>query len=312
MNIARYLAFAGYYRLSQPFRAKRLARLQRRGRVPISVLFYHRVADWCPNPWTISNIAFKRQIQWLQENYEIVSLAEAQRRIAQGTNDRPTVCITFDDGYADNFDFALPLLLRDKIPFAYFVATQHVIKGLPFLHDVHAGNALRPNNPEELQVLADARVEIGSHTTSHASLGPATSENVLQHEIIGSKHELEDLIGREVRYFAFPFGMPGNLTTEAFRIAYAAGYAGVCSAYGAYNFPGGDPFHLRRIHGDPQFMRFKNWLTLDPRKLRRRDAFDPGKYQTEQPRNEEGEERENGGMRGWWNKRNPVRQTRSQ
>ena len=43
----------------------------------------------------------------------------------------------------------------------------------------------------------------------------------------------------------------------AFRVAYEAGYDGVCSAYGGYNFPGDDPFHLRRIHADPEFIRLQ-------------------------------------------------------
>ena len=51
-------------------------------------------------------------------------------------------------------------------------------------------------------------------------------------------------------------------------MAKKAGYAGVCSAYGGYNFPGDDPFHLQRIAGDGTMIRLKNWVTLDPRKLR--------------------------------------------
>jgi hypothetical protein len=46
-----------------------------------------------------------------------------------------------------------------------------------------------------------------------------------------------------------------------------AGYRGVCSAYGGYNFPGDDAFHLQRIHGDAEMIRLKNWITMDPRKL---------------------------------------------
>ena len=41
----------------------------------------------------------------------------------------------------------------------------------------------------------------------------------------------------------------------------------VCSAYGDYNFPGDDPFHIRRIHVD-DMLRLKNWGTIDPRRLR--------------------------------------------
>ena len=80
-----------------------------------------------------------------------------------------------------------------------------------------------------------------------------------------------------------PYGTPDKMSQEAFRVACLAGYEGVCSAYGAYNFPGQDPFHIRRIHADLEFVRFKNWMTFDPRKLRQRDSFDPGDYRLPDP-----------------------------
>jgi hypothetical protein len=49
------------------------------------------------------------------------------------------------------------------------------------------------------------------------------------------------------------------------QIAKAAGYEAVCSAFGGYNFPGGDAFHLRRIHADEGMIRLKNRVTVDPR-----------------------------------------------
>jgi hypothetical protein len=63
------------------------------------------------------------------------------------------------------------------------------------------------------------------------------------------------------------------LNAEAFRLARRAGYQGVCSAYGGYNWPGEDAFHLQRIHADPDMLRLKNWLTFDPRKQRRTERF---------------------------------------
>src|SRR6476620_271517 len=77
---------------------------------PVQILFYHRVADDCPNDWTMSTRSFARQIRWLRSRFDIVSLSEAQTRISCGRNQRPTACITFDDGYADNRRFAIPLL----------------------------------------------------------------------------------------------------------------------------------------------------------------------------------------------------------
>ena len=84
-----------------------------------------------------------------------------------------------------------------------------------------------------------------------------------------------------MRYFAFPYGQHENLSADAFRVAVDAGYDGVCSAYGGYNFPGDDPFHIRRIHADPELIRLKNWLTVDPRKLEMQNDFDPGDYRAD-------------------------------
>ena len=85
---------------------------------------------------------------------------------------------------------------------------------------------------------------------------------------MAAKEELETVLGRPVRYFAFPYGLSDNLNPAAFALAKEAGYAGVCSAYGGFNFPGDDPFHLQRIPVSDDMIRLKNWVTLDPRKLR--------------------------------------------
>jgi peptidoglycan/xylan/chitin deacetylase (PgdA/CDA1 family) len=243
------------------------------------VLFYHRVADDHANDWTISSRAFAKQIAWLRRRFDVVSLAEAQQRIASGRNRVPTACITFDDGYADNMRFAAPHLINRQIPFTYFVSTNHVLGGQPFPHDVKAGQPIAPNSSAEIRELASAGVDIGGHTRSHADLGRHLPEAKLIDEIAGCKRALEQVIGREVRYFAFPYGLHANLSAAAFQAAYDAGYEGACSAYGGYNFPGDDPFHLRRFHADPEFIRFKNWLTIDPRKLNSHRDFDPGDYQ---------------------------------
>jgi peptidoglycan/xylan/chitin deacetylase (PgdA/CDA1 family) len=215
---------------------------------------------------------FARQISWLERRFEVVGLQEAQRRIASGKNHVPTACITFDDGYADNLDFAIPLLLGRGLPFTYFVCSDHVRKRLPFPHDVAAGVTLAPNRAEDLRQLAAWGVEIGAHTRTHADLGKLTGES-LRKEIVDSKREIERITGQPVRYMAFPYGLHENLSTEAFRVAREAGYLGVCSAYGGYNFPGHDPFHLERFHADCEFVRFRTWLGVDRRKRRLVNSF---------------------------------------
>ncbi len=116
--------------------------------------------------------------------------------------------------------------------------------------------------------------EIGAHTRNHTDLGAIDDEGVLYDEIVGARNELADAIESPVDYFAFPFGRHANLSDRAFHIARDAGLHGACSAYGNYNLPGADPFHIQRIHGDPELIRLKNWLTIDPRKLGRTQAYD--------------------------------------
>jgi len=255
-----------YYHGTLPLRRWVNQRALARGRAPVIVLFYHRVADDTPNDWTISNALFTWQVEWLAEHFDLVSLAEAQRRVAAGSNTRPAVSLTFDDGYADNCHHALPLLIKRRIPCTYFVTTRHVIEGRPFAHDVAAGQPLRPNSPAELRALAAAGIEIGAHTRTHPDLGTITDPAVLEEEIAYGREELQQLVQQEVRYFAFPYGLHANLSEAAFHAARTAGFHAVCSAYGGYNLPGDDPFHLQRVHGDADRARFMNQLTVDPRK----------------------------------------------
>jgi peptidoglycan/xylan/chitin deacetylase (PgdA/CDA1 family) len=259
-------------------RRRLAARRAAAGGAPITALFYHRVADEHPNDWTISTDRFKAQIAWLRERYEIITLLEAQQRMGSVANRTPAVCITFDDGYADNCREAIPWLIQQGVPFTYFVATAHVLEGKPFEHDVRQNVPLAPNTPEQLREMAAAGVELGAHTRGHVDLGAVTCDQQLHEEIAGSKRDLEQITGRAVRYFAFPYGMHANLSEAAFRVAFAAGFWGVCSAYGDYNLPGDDPFHIHRIHGDPGWARFCNAVTADPRKFRRVKRFKANNY----------------------------------
>jgi peptidoglycan/xylan/chitin deacetylase (PgdA/CDA1 family) len=267
-----------YYMATLPGRRRAMAKRSADGCAPVTALFYHRVADDNPNDWTISTERFQAQINWLRERMDVISLVEAQRRIGGGVNRAPAATITFDDGYADNGRTAIPWLIEQQIPFTYFVASQHVLEGRPFEHDVRAGRPLAPNTPDEIRALAEAGVEIGAHTRRHVDLGSLDDPDAMYDEIVGSKRDLEAITGRPVRYFAFPFGLHANLSEAAFAMAFRAGFWGVCSAYGGYNLPGDDPFHIQRFHGDPSWARFRNALTFDPRKVRRVERFHPGDY----------------------------------
>ena len=243
------------------------------GAAPMSVFFYHRVANSYPNMWTIPRDQFKRHIECSREHATLISLAELQRRSRLGFNSEPTVSITMDDAYAENNEFAIPFMVDRGIPCTYFVTVGNVKNGTPFLHDVKRKRPLPVNSIAEIRAMADAGIEIGLHTRSHFDFsGPATAEDI-RVEIATAADELSQWIGKPIKYFAFPYGMPQHLSPIVIDAVRDAGMDGYCSAYGAYNFPGDDPFHIRRIHGDPQKAMFRNWITYDESKVRKNQTI---------------------------------------
>lgn len=246
---------------------RRMCRLAAQGQAPISVLFYHRVADHTPNPWTISCADFERQINLLRRSFDVIGLDEVQRRIRAVDSRRPAVAITFDDGYQDNNQFALPLLTQLRLPCTYFVSVDNVQKGIGFQHDIDSGESIATNTMDELRHWSRSGVEIGLHTRTHFDFSKADDEQTIENEIFSAHAELTACIEKPIRYFAVPFGTEAQLRPAVINAVYQLGMSGFCSAYGAYNLPGRDAFHIRRIHGDTDFNRFKNWIYFDQSKL---------------------------------------------
>ena len=63
---------------------------------------------------------------WLRERFEIISLVEAQQRMASTENRTAALCITFDDGYADNWVYAYPILKKHGHRAAIWLSTDFV------------------------------------------------------------------------------------------------------------------------------------------------------------------------------------------
>jgi len=208
---------------------------------------------------------FKEQILWMKDRFDMISMDEVQRRIVAGINERPAVSISFDDGYAENCEVALPFLLEQNVPVTYFVTTDHTTKQIPFPHDAEAGIELPINTIESLRAMANAGIEIGAHTRTHPDLGTVTDAKTIFDEVITATREMETLLDLKIRHFAFPYGQFTNLNVDVFRLLKESGFESVSSAYGGWNDVAGDSFHIQRIHGDPDFARMRNWLTYDPR-----------------------------------------------
>jgi len=94
-----------------------------RGR--LSILIYHRVPAE-PDPMLAGEVdaaRFAEQMSLLASNFNVLPLSEAAQRLPRGDLPARAACVTFDDGYADNHDVALPILQRFGIPATFFVTT---------------------------------------------------------------------------------------------------------------------------------------------------------------------------------------------
>ncbi|MGB6631621.1 MAG: polysaccharide deacetylase family protein, partial [Terriglobales bacterium] len=147
----------------------------------------------------------------------------------------PTVAITFDDGYADNFVNLRAVSEETGVPIGYFISTEHISNGREFAHDQKVNqHGFLPNTWEQIDVLQRFGYEIGSHTRNHADCG-STDEEFLRREITGSFEDIQRKLGAPPNHFSFPFGRPQNISAPAVAIARAT-YKNIFLAYGGGNF----------------------------------------------------------------------------
>ena len=214
----------------------------RHGSAMPMVLMYHSVAPYEHDPYgiTVSPARFERQMRWLRRRgLHGVSMSVLLSAWRAGRA-RGLIGLTFDDGYADFPEYAMPVLARYG-----FGATAFPVAGL-----LGGNNDWDPDGPRkplmtEAQVrqAADAGIEIGSHGLRHVSL-PTTSAVTLAAEAAESRAILQAASGQDVTGFCYPFGHVDAAAVEAAR---AAGYSYGC---GIWRTPETGVFSLPRAFID--------------------------------------------------------------
>jgi peptidoglycan/xylan/chitin deacetylase (PgdA/CDA1 family) len=188
------------------------------------VLMYHSVAPYDEDPFqvTMTPQRFERQMRWLRgRGLRGVSMAELLDALAAGRA-RRLVGLTFDDGYQDFVTYSMPILKRYG-----FTATMFVLAGR--LGGENVWSRPGPNKAlltaDQVREIADAGMEIGSHGLDHVSL-LKTDDAQLREEVVHSRAVLEELLGRSIRGFAYPYGYLDDRVVGAAR---AAGYDYACA-----------------------------------------------------------------------------------
>lgn len=192
------------------------------------ILAYHTVGRYprmLPSGIGTTPEEFARQLDWLLESgYRVVPLEKSLAHLAAGqTPPERDVAITFDDGYADCLEHAVPALAARGLPATFFVSAGLLGRPMPL-----GDTSLPLMTPEQLTALAQAPgVTIGSHGHHHVGLG-GLAPDLLTHELAESRTALAKLTGRPVRWLSYPFGAYDDAAAAAAR---AAGYEDALSVW---------------------------------------------------------------------------------
>ncbi len=217
----------------------------------IPILMYHSITDQDESgvhayyrTATAPNV-FAEQMKYLRTTgYTSCSLAHAMNHLqaAESTGEK-FVVITFDDGYADFYRHAFPVLQQYGfsatmfLPTAYIAESPVSFKGKDCL------------TWAQVKELSQHGILFGSHTVTHPQLREVSARAV-QDEIADSKKTIEEKLGCAVESFAYPYAFPQTDTdfkSMLRELLHEAGYQnGVCTIVGRAK-RGSEPLFLERL-----------------------------------------------------------------
>jgi len=155
---------------------------------------------------------------------------------------RRYVGVTFDDGFENFAEIALPELSKRTIPSTVFIIADALGKAFG-----PQGRSEKVMSAQQIRALPLDLVTIGSHTSSHPFL-PLLSENDARREITRSRAQIEEILGRKVLLFSFPFGAFNDNLVDICR---EAGYRRVFTTLPKFAFEEPDEFEVGRVRVDP-------------------------------------------------------------
>ena len=202
-------------------------------RYTVPILMYHGFSD-DPSTLFVTPENFRRQLTYLKKkNYNVISMDELAEGIKSGKKfARNTVVITIDDGYADNFTRAYPVLKKYDFPATIFLITDFIGKKNDYL------------DWEDVKAMRRGGVTFGGHTMTNAYLPSVKTRQGLWREIRGSKDAIEAKLGNPVYYFCYP---TGAFNEDVKKVTKEAGYRAACTTNRGHDRFNRDLYELNRI-----------------------------------------------------------------
>lgn len=232
---------------------RRLAPLGRLGRPRgATLLIYHRIGTATDDELEVRPAQFAAQMDVLAASTaEVVSLDTALDRLDAGDT-RPTVVLTFDDGFADVHEVAWPLLRERGWPFTIYLASAYA-GGVMRWEGAQGDSSGRGLTWEQLaEMSASGLCHVENHTHTHV-----TPQHLDAAELDRCSDTIEERLGRRPRHFAFPWGVD----VATMRADLGARFRSAATGRTGRNRPGTDRLALRRVpvrRTDPiEFFRAK-------------------------------------------------------
>ncbi len=177
--------------------------LQRRIRaLPVSILMYHSVG-LNSHFFTVKPEDFRWQMLYLKtRGYRVSSLVEVVNGLIGGKKiPAKTVVLTFDDGYEDNFKNVFPVLQELNLPATIFMTTDFIGTN----QSVRGVDMKYLSKEQILEMNASDLIHFEPHGLAHRKL-TELNLNEAEEEMNDSKIMLENLLSRQCKLFAYPYG----------------------------------------------------------------------------------------------------------
>ncbi|WHX86978.1 polysaccharide deacetylase family protein [Bacillus paralicheniformis] len=165
------------------------------------VLYFHHVHPTLKHYTSITPKDFEEGLCLLLDNFKIIEPSVIRKRCFDWNPKEPSVLITFDDGFKDTYDFALPIL------------NKYGVKAIFFLITTNIGTKSSGLNPwknylswAEINDLHSMGHNIGSHTLSHSALNKLSMEEA-NYEIIHSINTIKNKFSGDSIHFSYPYGL---------------------------------------------------------------------------------------------------------
>ena len=186
---------------------------------------------------------FEALLDRLAERRRIVPLSDAVACLGQPEASE-IAALTFDDGYPDFAEWAVPILARRGLHATLFVPAG--LLGQTNVWDRGYAAERRIMAAAELRALEPAHVELGAHGLTHCRLA-ALAPQALRAETLEARVRLEQATGRPIRFFAYPYGQLDDFDAAAQAAVEDAGYLAACSTHFGRGSRPDERFRLRRV-----------------------------------------------------------------